>query len=64
MAEHKQHISADQKDREQFAKDWRADRDFKEAEKNRRFKEIEERRKKNPLGRGGAGGINIDVTGD
>lgn len=62
MAEHKQHVPADQKDRDKFAKDWRADRDFKDAEKSRRFKEIDDRRKKGP--NGGGRGINIDVTGD
>ncbi len=64
MAEHKQHVPADQKDRDKFRKDWRADRDFKESEKTRRFAEIEDRRKKNPKGSGGGGGINIDVTSD
>ncbi len=64
MAEHKQNVPADQKDRDKFSKDWRADRDFKESEKTRRFAEIEDRRKKNPPGKGGGGGINIDVTGD
>ena len=62
MAEHEQNVPADQKDRDKFAKDWRADRDFKEAEKSRRFKEINDRRKKNPPSSGG--GINIDVSGD
>jgi len=64
MAEHNQHIPADRKDRDKFAQDWRADRDFKESEKSRRFKEIDSRRKKNPPGKGGGGGINIDVTSD
>jgi hypothetical protein len=63
MAEHKQNVPADRKDQDKFSKDWRADRDFKESEKSRRFKEIDARRKKNPPGRGG-GGINIDVSGD
>lgn len=63
MAEYKQSVPADRKDRDKFAKDWRADRDFKESEKSRRFKEIEDRRKKNPPGRGG-GRINIDVSRD
>jgi len=61
MAEHSQNVPADQKDRDKFAKDWREDRDFKESEKSRRFKEIDGRRKKNPPG---SGGINIDVSGD
>ena len=61
MVEHVQHIPADKKDREKFAKDWKADRDFKESEKTRRFAEIEDRRAKKP-GRGR--GINVEVKGD
>jgi hypothetical protein len=64
MAEHNQHVPADKKDREKFSKDWKADRDFKASEKSRRFKEIDDRRRKNPKGSGGGGGINIDVTSD
>lgn len=66
MAEHVVHVPADKKDREKFAKDWKADREFKEAEKSRRFAEIRERRKNNkPGGSGGSGGgINIEVSGD
>lgn len=64
MAEHIQHIPADKKDREKFSKEWKADRAFKESEKNRRFAEIQDRRRKNPKGSGGGGGINIDVTSD
>lgn len=62
MAETKVNVPADKKDREKFAKDWKADRDFKQAEKDRRFDEISDRRKKGP--NGGGRGINIDVTGD
>jgi hypothetical protein len=62
MAEHKQHIPADQKDREKFAKGWKADREFKEAEKNRRFAEFKDRRKNKPSG--GGRGINVVVDGD
>lgn len=63
MAEHVVHVPADKKDREKFAKDWKADREFKEAEKSRRFAEIRERRKNKPGGSGGSGGINIEVSG-
>jgi len=65
MVEHRQHIPADQKDREKFAKDWKADRDFKESEKTRRFTAIEDKKKKRKKkGPYGSGGINIEVTGD
>jgi hypothetical protein len=63
MAEHHQNIPADKKDREKFAKDWRADRDFKESEKNKRFADIHEKRK-NKRNSGSGGGINIDVLKD
>lgn len=62
MSEHKQHIPADKKDRERFAKQWRDDRDHKEKLKNERFAAIQERRKNKPGGSGG--GINIEVSGD
>lgn len=61
MVERKIHVPADKKDREKFSKDWKADRDFKQAEKDRRFSEIDARRKNKP---GGGRGINIDVSGD
>lgn len=62
MAERNIHVPADKKDREKFAKDWKADRDFKQSEKDRRFAEIRDRRKSKPGG--GGRGINIDVSGD
>ena len=64
MTEHKQHIPADQKDRDKFSKDWKADRDFKEAEKTRRFAAIEKKRKKKKKGPYGSGRINIEVKGE
>lgn len=63
MSEHIQRIPADKKDREKFSKEWRANRDFKESEKTRRFAEIEERRSKN-RNKGSREGINIGVLED
>lgn len=64
MAEHVQHIPANKKDREKFAKDWKADRDFKESEKSRRFAEIDNRRKNKPTTPGASGSINVEINSD
>ncbi len=63
MAESRHHVPADKKDREKFAKDWKADRDFKESEKTRRFAKIADKRKNKP-GSGSGGGINVVINGD